>query len=88
MSDQHTTVQYQLRLPEELRDKIKESANTHNRSMNADIVARLQQSFSDSSNLTDIERSNYEKLKHDIYIMTNDLTALIRQVTDQNKEKY
>lgn len=88
MSDQHTTVQYQLRLPEDLRDKVKESANTHNRSMNADIVARLQQSFSDSSNLTDIERSNYEKLKHDIYIMTNDLTALIRQVTDHNKENH
>lgn len=88
MSDQHTTVQYQLRLPEYLRDKVKESANTHNRSMNADIVARLQQSFSDSSNLTDIERSNYEKLKHDIYIMTNDLTALIRQVTDHNKENH
>lgn len=50
MSDQHTTVQYQLRLPEDLRDKIKESAKNHNRSMNADIVARLEASFNTSGN--------------------------------------
>tara|TARA_B100001179_G_C18505326_1_gene366115 strand:+ start:334 stop:615 length:282 start_codon:yes stop_codon:yes gene_type:complete len=45
MSDKHTTVQYQLRLPEELRDTIRHSAKEHNRSMNADIVARLEASF-------------------------------------------
>ena len=49
MSDQHTTVQYQLRLPEKLRDEIKDSAKTHNRSMNADIVARLEESFEPAS---------------------------------------
>lgn len=40
-----TEPQYKLRLSEELRDKIKESAKAHNRSMNADIVARLESSF-------------------------------------------
>lgn len=45
MSDKHTTVQYQLRLDEKLRDKIKASAKFHNRSMNADIVDRLQETF-------------------------------------------
>jgi hypothetical protein len=45
MSDKHTTVQYQLRLPEELRNTIRESAKNHNRSMNADIIARLEESF-------------------------------------------
>ncbi|WP_286707794.1 Arc family DNA-binding protein [Psychrobacter sp. UBA2514] len=40
-----TEPQYKLRLPEELRDKIKESAKEHVRSMNADIVARLEASF-------------------------------------------
>lgn len=49
MSDKHTTVQYQLRLPEELRNTIRESAQTHNRSMNADIVARLEASFADDA---------------------------------------
>ena len=45
MSDSHKNVQYQLRLPEQLRERIKESAELHNRSMNQDIVARLEQSF-------------------------------------------
>lgn len=37
--------QYKLRLSEQLRDKIKDSAKEHNRSMNADIIARLEESF-------------------------------------------
>lgn len=40
-----TEPQYKLRMPHELRDKIKASAENKNRSMNADIVARLEQSF-------------------------------------------
>jgi hypothetical protein len=40
-----TDPQYKLRWPEELRQKIAQSAKEHNRSMNADIVARLEESF-------------------------------------------
>lgn len=36
---------YTLRIPAELKAKVAESAKTYNRSMNADIVARLEQSF-------------------------------------------
>lgn len=80
MSDQHTTVQYQLRLPEELRDEIKESAKTHNRSMNADIVARLEQSF--DSKAEQVFASKYEAL-HNEYMFTKNLldeisTAVLR----------
>ena len=81
--------QYKLRLPEELRDKVKESANNFNRSMNADIVARLEKSFtSDNDKLTDIERSHYEALKEDIKFMSEDLKALIKQVTEYQNSKY
>ena len=66
MSDQHTTVQYQLRLPEDLRDKIKESAKNHNRSMNADIVARLEASF--ESNTNQVPASKYEALYNEYKI--------------------
>ncbi|PKZ69082.1 hypothetical protein CYJ96_04615 [Moraxella osloensis] len=45
MSDRHKTVQYQLRLPEKLREKIRISGQENDRSMNADIIARLEQSF-------------------------------------------
>lgn len=38
-------VEYKMRMTQELKDKLAESAQTHNRSMNADIVARLENSF-------------------------------------------
>jgi len=42
----HLGVEYKVRMPQELKDKIAESAKELNRSMNADIVARLEESFS------------------------------------------
>ena len=41
--------QYKLRLSEELRDRLKESAKKYNRTMNADIVARLEASFAEDA---------------------------------------
>lgn len=41
----HLTIQYNLRLSTELKDKISKSAKELNRSMNSDIVARLDESF-------------------------------------------
>jgi len=38
-------IAYNLRLPPELKEKIQQSAKQLNRSMNADIVARLEESF-------------------------------------------
>lgn len=75
MSDQHTTVQYQLRLPEELRDKIKESAKNHNRSMNADIVARLEDSF-DTSGRDGLVSTLDENLAH----MTKQNDILLQEI--------
>lgn len=87
MSDQHTTVQYQLRLPQELRDKIKESASTHNRSMNADIVARLEASFGSNVKLTDDQKTGYEELKQNLKIISEELEALIKQATEYQNNK-
>lgn len=42
-----TDPQYKLRIPQELKDKIEEAAEANGRSMNAEIVQRLQDSFSD-----------------------------------------
>ena len=44
------TTQYNLRWSDELKEKIAQSAKEHNRSMNADIVARLEESFSQNQN--------------------------------------
>lgn len=40
---------FMLRLPDGMRDRIKEAAEANNRSMNAEIVARLEGSFSSSN---------------------------------------
>jgi len=45
MSENQRDPQYKLRWSEELREKVTQSAKEHNRSMNADIVARLEESF-------------------------------------------
>ncbi|MFG6159613.1 Arc family DNA-binding protein [Halomonas sp. 1390] len=45
MSDRHQTTPYPLRMPEELKAQLKEAAAGNHRSMNAEIVARLQESF-------------------------------------------
>ena len=38
-------VEYKMRMTQDLKEKIVASAKEHNRSMNADIVARLEESF-------------------------------------------
>jgi len=49
MSSGHLNAQYNLRLPDELKQKIAHSSKELNRSMNADIVARLEESFEQKS---------------------------------------
>ena len=39
------TERFMLRLPDGMRDQIRAAADTNNRSMNAEIVARLQETF-------------------------------------------
>lgn len=61
MSDSgHLTIQYNLRLSPELKDKISKSAKELNRSMNSDIVARLEESF--EQKFGDLESVPLEKL--------------------------
>lgn len=45
MSTHDTHTQYKLRMPPELRDKLKSASEENHRSMNAEIVARLLESF-------------------------------------------
>lgn len=45
MENRDAGTQHKLRMPPELKQKIAESAKAYNRSMNADIVARLERSF-------------------------------------------
>lgn len=57
---QHLHSDFKIRLPDELKEKIRHSANELNRSMTADIVARLEQSFEDKPEL--VPASSYQAL--------------------------
>ncbi|MDQ8942238.1 Arc family DNA-binding protein [Acinetobacter soli] len=48
------TIQYNLRWSEEMRDKIAAAAKENTRSMNQEIIARLEQSFNNDSLLPKI----------------------------------
>lgn len=56
------TVQYNLRWSEELRDKIAAIAKDNTRSMNQEIIARLEESFSQNKAQSD----DFESLKKEI----------------------
>jgi hypothetical protein len=65
---------YMVRLPPNMRDLIRESARHYRRSMNSDIVARLQQSFSgipDASAVRDIEPPLHQQFEN---VFRKDLT--------------
>ncbi|WP_201555789.1 Arc family DNA-binding protein [Psychrobacter sp. 72-O-c] len=43
---------FRVRIPEELKEKIRVSADKHNRSMGSDIVARVEQTFNQEDSAT------------------------------------
>lgn len=45
MSDRHALPPYSLRMPQELREQLDSAAKVNRRSLNAEIVARLEKSF-------------------------------------------
>lgn len=47
---------FMLRFPDGMRDRLKEAAHTNGRSMNAEIVARLQASFEASDDAEQLRR--------------------------------
>ncbi|KMU98270.1 MULTISPECIES: Arc family DNA-binding protein [unclassified Acinetobacter] len=64
MSSGHLNAQYNLRLPDELKQKIAKSAKELNRSMNADIVSRLEGSF--EHKFGDLENTPTEELMKEL----------------------
>ncbi len=63
MSENQRDPQYKLRWPEELRDKVAASAKAYNRSMNADIIARLERSFLTESDFSPLNMPPEELAK-------------------------
>lgn len=43
---------FRVRIPEDLKEKIRDSAEEHNRSMGADIIARVERTFKEEESTT------------------------------------
>lgn len=81
----HLGVEYKVRMPQELKDKIAESAKELNRSINADIVARLEKSFEHEINAT--ETFEFEAMKRIHKKQAEELKALGEYLQDARETR-
>ncbi len=80
MTSKEKPYKFVVRLPPEMRDQIAESAQHYRRSMNSDIVARLQQSFSGLPD-DEVERALAPPMHDQMeYALKQELTAQERQL--------
>ena len=75
MSDNQKEPQYKLRWPEDLRDKVMGSAREQNRSINAEIIARLEDSFKESD-----DSKTFESLAKIVKETTEETTRLHKEL--------
>ncbi|MDN6322764.1 MAG: Arc family DNA-binding protein [Halomonas sp.] len=75
-----TDPQYKLRLPADLKEKIKQASEENHRSMNAEIVARLQESFEppSSSDFVSMRRSNIGHVLDKESVTIDELVSVIK----------
>lgn len=79
--DQSSVVTLKVRVTPEFREKIIETAKENNRSMNQEIVARLEQSFKDSR---DIE---IDELRNLLNQSMDNNNKYFQMITDLLREK-
>lgn len=60
---QHLHIDFKIRIPAELKEKIRQSAEQHNRSMTADIIARVEQSFATEEQARPLVATNQQWLE-------------------------
>jgi hypothetical protein len=72
---------FMLRMPDGMRDRITEAAKTNNRSMNAEIIVRLERSFdpvtADNLMIEDESLSAYIKRTEQTHAMMKDLLGKV-----------
>lgn len=73
-----------LRLPRPLHEQIHRAAEANGRSMNAEIVTRLQDSFlMDAAGPGNHDGINHDRLIHDLMEMKTVLNHLAKQLVEQ-----
>lgn len=76
--------QLKVRLPQELKDKITESASNLGRSINADVVARLEDSFAfNQSQLRENETVIDKDLLKELLAMRKDLLKMSKIIYEE-----
>jgi hypothetical protein len=93
MKEKEQPYKYMVRLPPVMRDQIRESARHYRRSMNSDIVARLQQTFSgipDDASVRDIEPPGHGEIENlfrrDLTPEEEDLVRCYRRMSARKRE--
>jgi DNA anti-recombination protein RmuC len=81
MSENQRDPQYKLRWSEDLRDKVSQSAKEHNRSMNAEICLRLEQSFE----TTQSQESEIDELRKEIKNMNMTIHTLAEALVNKGE---
>ncbi|WP_262540132.1 Arc family DNA-binding protein [Acinetobacter bereziniae] len=74
--------QLKVRLPQELKDKITESASKLGRSINADVVARLEETFDE--NKVTLNKGQLVDLLYDVEKITTNTKDQAKLIEDQS----
>ncbi len=74
-----TADKFVVRLPDGMRERIAEVARTHHRSMNSEIIARLEQSMIQESSLADDLASRLDS--PELTLNERELVQCFRQLT-------
>lgn len=84
MDEKPRTTPYPLRMHDDLRAKLEESAKAGSRSLHAEIVARLEGSFSESSDTEMVHKLIDQLDRQELTIATLTKLAHALAVTDHN----
>lgn len=85
MTDRHQATAYPLRLPPELKKRVEESAAAQGRSLNAEIIARLQSSFDSPTESLSEVGEKIEALKGQIENLTTRSAVMLLEAV-KNEE--
>lgn len=89
----HLNVDFKIRLPHELKDKIRRSSEQYNRTMTADIVARLEQSFAPTKatialNATYFQDNLLKMFDEQVEIARKELKAKYENVSQEDIDAF
>ena len=80
--------QFSLRFPDGMRDELKEAAKANGRSMNAEIIARLEAYTDSPSNSNSLDEIRETLIKHDVKLdKLADMLGKLSEVKNANTQR-